>query len=629
MDKIRKKIHNFDKILSYSCIFVSFALICVYLINNNPMYIIIGAILFFVCIFYLCIDKKKDFSYILNLKMGSSLYLLLDILFFLIFCYSLISLYLRPNLYERPLIYFVSIIFLAGLISIQILFLPSKTAYTSFVLLKIILIPLSVVSSQVFLFPTLIGVDPWWHRYFTQSFLDSGFLLAGYSYSKMPIFHLLTGITSLLTSLDYKTATILSISYMQIICLISFVFLLGRSIFNNKVGLLAGLLVSISNYVILMSYWAIPQTLGSVFVLIIIYLSVKVKQDGKSVATLLYLILMATLILTHPLASLTMAILTFIFWLSFEVYKWKYNLKSTSVPLNTALLFNVAMFGWWTLASGHIYVLTDLLKWGFSLDYWQLQSSTPLMNIEQHRIYIPFNETLFDILGCDLFWILSFIGIFYMISNKVKNIYSFGIALGGLTVLSISFIAIIFSFEILTYRWFYFTQILLSIPLAVSFYLLISNAKRNSTKSLIMVSMVVTLSFLMIMSPIANMDNPLFQDTSVRKAFTESELQSFQSILKFTDKKIETDPGVGLLTYLDFPSSSISFIRESFYSKDFSNYRDSIIVYRSQLRSTISKSDRSIIKLNYDPAQFLEDEGFSSIYTSGSVSAYVMNLSQI
>jgi hypothetical protein len=626
MLKLSKKKIEFDIILSYCCIFLSLILVSIYLINNNLMYIIIGMLLLFTCTSYLLLDRKKDLFHIQNLEMNKSLYSLLDILYFFIFCYSLISLYFRPNIYERPLLYFISIVILASLISLQILFLPSKIKYTSFVLLKIILISINIVSSQIFLYPDLVGVDPWWHRYFTQFFLNSGFLLVGESYSKLPLFHLLTGITSLVTRLDYKIATTFSISYIQIICLTLFIFLLGRFLFNTKVGLLAGLLVSTANYVILMSYWAIPQSFGSVFIPIIIYLIFKVKPDGISLTTLLYLIFMTTLILTHPLASLTMAILTIVFWLSFEVFKWKYNIKSSYSPFNTAILFTAAMFGWWMYASGHILILSKLLKWGFSLDFWQTQSNIPITYIEQYRIQIPFIDILFNVLGRDLFWIFSFIGVFYMISNKVKSKYSFETSLGGFAILGISFISIVSSFEILTYRWFYFTQILLSIPLAISFYLFILNVKSNSTKSLFMVSIVVTLSFLMILSPIANMDNPYFKDTSVRKAFTESELQSFQSILNFADKKIEIDPEIAYLTYSDqFPSNRISSIGNSFYSKKFNNSRDSIIVCRSQLRSAISGSENYITKLNYDPAQFLEKEGFSKIYNSGSVSALSIN----
>ncbi|MGZ7068841.1 MAG: hypothetical protein ACXVHT_11090, partial [Methanobacterium sp.] len=58
--------------------------------------------------------------------------------------------------------------------------------------------------SQIFLFPSIIGMDPWWHQKFTLYIMESFHLPdIGYPYEKIPIFHLSIINTSLLTGLNY------------------------------------------------------------------------------------------------------------------------------------------------------------------------------------------------------------------------------------------------------------------------------------------------------------------------------------------------------------------------------------------------------------------------------------------
>ena len=63
----------------------------------------------------------------------------------------------------------------------------------------------------------------------------------------------------------------------------------------------------------------------------------------------------------------------------------------------------------------------------------------------------------------------------------------------------------------------------------------------------------------------------------------------------------------------------------AFYTKDFSDYRGAVIVIREEVvRKALPRLDTAI-RLDYDPDQFLAEEGFSRIYASGSVSAFLDN----
>lgn len=638
----KKAIDNLDKTLTILSFFLALILILMSFIRNF-MYGVLGIILLSGCAIYLfCVHKSKDLSGILKweLRANSSFLQLLNISFFLILCCSIISLYLRSDPYVRPLSYFISIILLVSILAVEILFLPRSKLYAGFVLLKIILIPLSIVWSQLLIFPEVIGADPWWHRWFTQNILDTGFIPEGFNYSKLPIFHLISGITSLVTGLDYKMATMFSISLLQIICFMLFMFLLGKFLFNTKVGLLAALLLGVSSDVIHMSYWTIPNSLGIVLIPIIVYLLFKIK---KTIGSSLSILLMIVLILTHTGCSASMAIALFAFWAGFEFYERGYSAKrNRAITLCIAVFFITAMLAWWMYASGTITSLARVINWAFNIDYFA--HKTPVYEgITQYSYDIPILELIFNDIGNNLFWVFALFGCFYMISEKVKNPYRFGFVVGGLTTLGIHFFAIVGYCQMLAFRGAYFTTVMLSIPLAIMIFLVCMKLKKNYMKTLFVVTIVAVLSFSMIMTPTANMDNPLFKNMAVRSGtYTESELQAFETISKLTDENIGTDGRVvGHLVRLPHLSGRLFSMQECFYTKDFFyerqflrpitgytavTYQNLTYMIRKEIsHRTISVSTHSFVKLDYEPEQVLAEEGFSRIYDSGSVSAFCWN----
>ena len=109
---------------------------------------------------------------------------------------------------------------------------------------------------------------------------------------------------------------------------------------------------------------------------------------------------MVALILTHTVAAMWMAILLFVFWIGFVFYSAVYHEHGIPVTLTITSLFTVAMFGWWTYASGHICTLAGLIKWGFSID--------TVMHV-MPEYGMPFSEQLFGYPGMFLFYAISFI----------------------------------------------------------------------------------------------------------------------------------------------------------------------------------------------------------------------------
>jgi hypothetical protein len=373
-------------------------------------YIEIGVLAFSACAIYLAIRKRLfplGISSLQDLYVKLSTYLILNLLFFALFFYSIISVVQRPDLYSRPLGYFVSTAFMVAILAIEILFLPKGKAYTSFILIKIMLVALSLLWIPQLIFPGLIGIDPWAHQMFATKILEAGTIPGGYPYSELPVMHLIIDATSLITGLSYKFATMLSISLFHVISLI-FVFLLGRFIFNSKVGLLAALLLGVAENWIAGGIQITPTTLALVIVALLIYVIFKARKGRSAILILLSLLLMAVLILTHTVTALSLAILLFFFWLSFQAYKSIYPKRFNSpVSLYLAILFTVAMLAWWTYASGHIFTLAEVIKSGFRVELWEL--TEPAFEYMQT---IPFSEYLLNLLGFLLFYMFSIIGSF-------------------------------------------------------------------------------------------------------------------------------------------------------------------------------------------------------------------------
>jgi len=610
-------------------VFAEILTIFLALYEKGLIYVTFGALLCLACASYLLLRRRFYSLAVASLAptdLKPKLYMALNILFFLLLSCSIISLYLRPDLYTRPLNYFVFVALMVTIVALEIVFLPHGKFYSYFALFKIIIIALGLQWSQLLIFPSLVGIDPWAHQSFTLQILDAAHIPEGLDYSDLPTTHLMIGATSLITGVNYKMAAMFSISLLQIVCDTFFIFLLGRFILGRKVGLLAALLLGIAVNHVLFGYLSIPNTAAAILTLPIIYLLFKLRREEPIISTLLAMLLMATLILTHPIVAVYLAILLFVFWAASRIFTKVYRQKpAIVVTLTTATLFSVAMFSWWTFVSGTIETLADLIRWGFSTEYWVTTPSIIGEMVTQYISGVPFSERLFNSLGTFLFFALSLIGCFYMISKRVGNRYSFAIAISGLIVLALAFIPQLVGRSILDDRWNYFSEISLAIPLGTALLLLWGVFRKNNLVKAAVVSIsTFVLCFLVIMNPAANQDNHTFSpNIGFRLAFTESELQAMDTIAKVWDGKIGAD--WYSKTVFDYQLGVDEFfpIDESLYSGNFSENQDMLIMIRDEIWQHPYFAGAGPIKLEDDPRIALEEQGFARIHDFGGVSLYV------
>lgn len=609
---------NLDKTMALLGIVFSIVLL-IYLFQNigRLLYMSVAIFTLISCLIWLLIRGKASLT---KFEIAHrSIYLTLNILFFLFFICSILSIYFTPNPYERPLIYFIFTSAMVCIVALQILFSHLKKSYLAIILFQIIITSLSIIWSQLLIYPSIIGADPFYHQMFTQQILDTGIIPEGYAYSKLPLMHLTIGTTSLVTDLNYKLSTMFSISFFQVVCNTLFIFLLGKFLINKQVGLFAALLLGIANHHILMSFWTIPTTIAAVFILIIIYLLFKLKNNQSFIITSLAIFFMIALILTHTITAMCVAILIFISWLIFVVYKRVYP-KRLKMPVTIAIVifFTVFMLSWWTFASGHISDLAEMLKWGLIRDKMLTLSPTEVI---KYAYDVPIFEQFFNILGEFIFFALSFIGCFYMISRRYGNVYTFTMAIIGITPLAIGFFSLIGGFWVVEDRWWYFSQILLVLPLSIAFFLIFGNIRMKNARPFLLGIFIFFLSFIMIISPAASSDCLLFSpNTKIRSGFTTSEIRSIETCATLWNTSMGTDKMYAKDMYWSgYKTSSICM---GLYSKNFTAYNDKLLLIRNEILDKSFKLSNSCYKLDYDLEQLLANKKYSRIYNCNSVSCF-------
>ena len=638
---LSKAIDNLDISLAiFGCIASIPLILYLQTVIHQPIYTTVGIIVFLACLAYLLMRRKSLSSLQFQVEAKPRIHLILNILFFCLLTYSFVILYQRPDLYTRPLGYFIAMAAMAAIVAVDILFLPPRKAATYFALFKIIIIGLSLAWSQLLIFPSIVGIDPWYHQKFTLTMLDAGHLLRSGGYSGMPSFHLMIGATSLLTGLNYKLATMLSVGSIQVVCDVLFIFLLGKFIHSAKAGLLAALLLGFANWHIRFAYWTIPNAMGVVFIPIIIYLLFKIRQENPMAGICLSVLFMITLIWTHTIAALGLAMLLFLIWLGFEVYKrLRYRAASAArVFLVILILFTGATLIHWTFVSGHIQTLTRLVQTGFSGEYWgglppeEVSPEVTLPAIQsaiaQYRDSLPDAERLFNQLGGFLFFAFAFIGSFAILSKGIRNRFGFALVIAGLVILAINFFGLVFYRGFLSNRWNYLLQILLAVPVGVAFFWLGDLPRREIAKAALTGTMTFILAFFMIMSPPLNLDNRTFSPNMVvRYALTESEMQAMYMVSGISASEVGgdcyiTDPQkAGVL--LDRKTKDIS---TQLCTGDFTDCQDSFLLIRGEITEHPFKVPNGTYRLDYDLEQALNKQGFLKIYACGSVSGFVGEL---
>lgn len=171
----------------------------------------------------------------------------------------------------------------------------------------------------IFTFPaSLIGMDPDRYAVWINQLIAAGSVEAmsvGF-YQRAPLFHLVNGIFSILSGLPVREAMVVNPIMVGVTIPIS-VYILSRYLPKSsaKSGLIATLIIVVGAQTVKLSYWPVAQTLATVFLIVLLIVSIRLiyhPRDGE-VFSVLFLLFLLTLSLTHKLPVLITTLIIGIF----------------------------------------------------------------------------------------------------------------------------------------------------------------------------------------------------------------------------------------------------------------------------------------------------------------------------
>jgi hypothetical protein len=584
--------------------------------SGKVAFLLVGILIFISCLLWFAIRKKELLTF--HLPTSGTWVKFWAICFFILYMMSIVALYLRPNLYERPISYFVLTAFMASVIALESL--SAGRRHVGLILVQILLLGMSIGWSQMLIFPGVNGTDAWYHSKLIQRILYENHIPDGFSYSKLPILHLLVGITSFITALPIKLAAVATVSFAQIACNAVFIYLIARSFFrNHQIGLLSALLVIIGDHHIRFTYLLYPNAFGMAFLVIALYLMFnKAKKMPQLIFSILFMLLSVTIITTHSILSIFTAILLFSAWCTFTFHSKIYQQSSCYIRLLVPISFTVVMSAWWTYLSMHTSQLGNLI----SIDFDPEILAMPALHLGDVNIDRNIADIAFSIFPVYLFAAISLIGVLYMISQK-GNSSTFTYAFLSISPLVVAFIFFISGRTVLIERWFYFAQVLLSIPLSlVTYWLGTLTMKRSTCRRLVFFLFMAVFSFLMITSAMGNHDNNSFPpEDKVMIYHTHSELAGYDFFVDRSTGTLSID-GNSIRTFTHYYNwENYQRLDLSYTSGEF-NHDGTTKLLRHGIIHDLQRMGALSPSIQTDIYRYVSDLGFNKIYENSGLVGY-------
>lgn len=595
----------------------------------SQIYLSIVFIVVMSCIIYLLNEKSFNLPYApCNAQKKISV---LPVIYYIIFSFSLFVLYLTDRLYTRPELYYLTILIMCLMIILQIVSVNSGNVLG--ILIQIIVLGINIRWTELFIYPSLVGIDPFWHQMFTSLVIEEGSIPPGYAYSGLPLMHIFVAITTLLTEWGYKNASAISVSFVQVLITTLLIYTLGNKIINRRVGLLGALFFILADWSIHFGFAVLPNTFAGIFATLLIYLVIaslsSVQSKGVLRSIIISIIILSVALITsHALTAAWLAIVIVCIWASGVFYdiggicsNRTQNSKSNNVLIIFIVLFSVSLLSWWMHASGHISGIVDIARWMLSVSVEEINQTLPT-NVQEYLMTLPLQEQIIINLGFFLYCGLSLIGCFYLIS-KSRDVKGFTFTIIGLLTLFIGFLAQLSALINVAQRFWYFAEILLSIPLALSL-ILITERYGGTNKSIIGITSCVIIGF-MLMSPSVSYDNTtLTPHYSVRYGLFTSELTTMDTVdSRFNDIHCLSDGYYAAVhNHLDFESNAWESLDWQLATKSFNLERGTLLLLRMEVTSKPVICLSTIYKLDYNPTYYLENSEYSRVYDAGTVFGY-------
>ena len=645
-----------DKWLAIICIIFLVALLVIlkFIVHYPDIYsaaVIVGII---ACLIYLIICKKA----IIQTERNSSLFSISFLLGVIFYAFSLWIWINRPDTYIKPLFYYIYLSIAVGLLFIAA-YCSIRRLHYRLIIVMACAIGLLNLWTETLMFSSVIGLDTWTHMRLATQEIPIALstepniyglphlsinTIGGY-YSLMHLY--LNGLMQL-TSLDYKMTALIFWSSLQVIANVILIYLIAKQMLGSKVGIIACLLLTIGNWFIFFSEWSIPNTIGVTFSLFCAYLIMKWQLSYKWWAWIPIVVVLAISFMTHIIASVwvigtvaCMLILPKLF--SFGDCRKVYivNLaRSLIIPIVMVLCFTA----WIQLTTLHN-ALKDTTGGGTYDPYVAgltipiassnanavngATDSTSMVSIDLHKpivtdlLSIHFWELLLDSMGMFLYFGLAIIGCLMLFKRVYKMRVTWVTFCVG--VIAIGFLPSILGISLIEHRWWYFGQVLLSIPLAVAIIGIVNYI--NSNFKLIIIGTVISIvSFLSIIGLPSNLTNRnISNNLIVTYGLTKGEMQGFEVAKDYDPKYLGSDSYylAYVQSYIDwyYPiRTKVTYIEDNIINGNFIDCRCDVILLRDSLwQNPFGYGSGAIFKVGYNPVELAKKQGYEEVYDNGEI----------
>ncbi|WP_321430910.1 hypothetical protein [uncultured Methanolobus sp.] len=462
---------------------------------------------------------------------------LYDILFVVLFTVSII---LWDNSVGRPFSFFLVLTLCAGFLALSVSLSNNKKDY--FIqYCKIVILSLNIRYSSYMLAGFIPDVDPYLHAKMNAMLAKSGFIdvLIGKEMS-FPIMHIQTAILEIVSAVSIKDASNFAI-IIPLIISTTFVYLVARTLFGEKVGLLSMLLVNVSDYHI---YWGFsPQTTcyGLLLYYTLMYLLFNVFYSQSKIKWIsLSIFITIVLIITHAVSSFIFIITMFVLFLGSVIYSKLYY-KSEIVYGGLFLISFIALFQQWFIAiysKGGKHFFDQIIS---SLFYY-VSGYADFLNRPEATIEIasalpPFVERFADTFGLSLYLFFAIIGCLFSISLKYRDQIKFCYILILVVLFGITFSFPLFGIRnIIPSRWFAFEYFFVSIFASFAIMQIYHLIKSSNRKKMYIIIIFCIMAFFMASNTISNFDSPLWlKSSTISRTYTSSEIQGAKTMIKYSD----------------------------------------------------------------------------------------------
>jgi hypothetical protein len=512
----------------------------------------------FICLSYLFIKRKKtEETTITSNRVSYALittFLILLSVSFILFHYS--------ETYTITISFYIIISTLYSIIAAEIFFINKESKLRYIPLLQILIVSLLFRSVIYYQFPSILGADPWYNYSMFNDIISKGYISSKYIYSSFPMFPLSNIASLLATGLDYKLCLFLTTGIIELSSIV-FVFLLGKSIYNFKTGILASLFLSFySSHIAFGTHSIIAMSMGITFFSIIGYLIIKNHKEESLKIIILVIFFLVISILTHTIVATICLLLLFSFLIGKYLYKFLENkdIKKITVTFTLTCLFGILMIAYWMWVSGYFGYVIESIKYAFQVA--QGEYGPPTMQVER----INFYKALFENIEYLVIMLLLFLSGLIWLNKKNRTLERYYLFSFVSIVYLILFIVEKTRYDaILPDRWMPFLYIFLSI--FICFTLTELSAKLKISGKIVTISIIFILSFTMIISNVANVEAPLYNSTS-RPALEKSEMMSADFIYHNTNETIYTDAYHSLYIVNIYHSKDINTYNASFFRND-------------------------------------------------------------